>query len=92
MQPLPYAAWLANTVQMPLPFGRPGAMLLSPSTFRREVRRCFSHFAAVALFRVWTMEPHRRTSLRRSHKICQALHKEGEKALESREKGCPFRT
>jgi hypothetical protein len=39
-------------------------MLLSPSTFWREVRRCFSHFAVVALFRVWAMEPHRRTSLR----------------------------
>jgi hypothetical protein len=44
--------------------GAPSAMLLSPSTFRREVRRCFSHFVAVALFRVWTMEPHRRTTLR----------------------------
>jgi hypothetical protein len=40
---------------MPLPFGRPRAMLLSPSTFRREVRRCLSHFAAVMLFRAWTM-------------------------------------
>jgi hypothetical protein len=53
-------------VQMPLPFGLPDAMLLSPSTFRREVRHCFSHIAVVTLFRVWTMEPHRRTSLRSS--------------------------
>src|SRR6266516_5102359 len=49
---------------MPLPLGRPGAMLLSLSAFRRAVRRCFSHFVAVTLFRVWTMEPHRRTSQR----------------------------
>src|SRR6266516_4877002 len=30
---------------------------------RREVRRCFSYFVVVTLFRVWTMESHRRTSL-----------------------------
>jgi GntR family transcriptional regulator/MocR family aminotransferase len=39
-------------------------MLLSPSTFQREVRCCFSHVVAVTLFQVWTMEPHRRTRLR----------------------------
>ena len=27
-------------------------------------RHCFSHFAVVTLFRVWTLEPHRRTTLR----------------------------
>jgi hypothetical protein len=50
IQPLPYAARLLNTVQMPLPFGRPFAMLLSSSTFQREVRRCFPHLAIVTLF------------------------------------------